>query len=659
MKMEPFHKCRLCLKIGDFCSIFEKDDTTKLSEMVMSFANVQIHEGDGLSDRVCTSCIENLSTAYLFKQQCERIDCLLRKFPDISIDKSDIADYNDLYNKEFQMHTEYVTGENDENSVKAENLNATLSTVCEMSDETDSDMDSIKCVYCSQSYGHYGAHTCHVTCTIEHNNLQQSDSSETLVAADLTPTKSFQPSSPVSNVSEDLNVSCVLCDEKYNNYEDYVIHLNKCLTNVKLHHFVCPVCHDMFSDKLMYLEHLKVAHFKVEDSFSDPGQDCVDFAPIIRKESKPKAVRRIGWSIDDIYQEIECTKIEQKPLHQPSPVPTASPIKNFFSKLGNESFSRQSTPKKVSFRKFIENGKAKTAVYLPFKKYIQNYKLKKKVATYSPINSKTQVTSTIQATFPEFVSDSEYGSPSGTSEESWKMKQNLICACDKKVFMLSENIQDRDRIVAMINELGGVVAENTKMEMLATHFISVLPEDTFTGMMVCALATGKWLLHITFVYDSFRCKKFLQENMYEWMRHPKLVEIDNTSIEVAKAAVYWHSELRDDAQYPFQGKQVVLIMKKKYRQYYQMIFKTLKAKPVTYDPRTPGSCCSADYCFVDMKIIERVKLRFFFHHKVPVFPYQYILVYLLKRGRVNDEHKYLLQDLSNINDKNNYFNNTY
>lgn len=57
-------------------------------------------------------------------------------------------------------------------------------------------------------------------------------------------------------------------------------------------------------------------------------------------------------------------------------------------------------------------------------------------------------------------------------------------------------------------------------------------------------------------------------------------------MEVAKAAVYWHLELEAlNARYPFEGKQIVLIMKKKYRQYYQMIFKTLKAKPVTYDPR--------------------------------------------------------------------------
>ncbi|CAH0722614.1 unnamed protein product, partial [Brenthis ino] len=619
--------------------------------MVMSFANVQIHEGDGLSDRVCTSCIENLSTAYLFKLQCERIDVLLRKFPDIQVEKPAIADYNDLYKQELQMHTVYVNEENDENLVKAScRLDRQLSPCYETSDETDSDIDSVKCVYCNQSYSNYGAHTCHVTCTIEHNQLQQSSSNETLVAADATsvsPAKSSKPTSPTTSASDYINVSCVLCDEKYDGYEDYKMHLNKCTNNVKLHYFVCPVCHEMFTDKLAYLEHLKMFHFKVnDDTLSDPGIDCVDFAPIIVKTRKPKA----GMS--------------ELQLGILACLGATSELERECTNILLESFStssKQSTPKKVSFRKFIENGKAKTAVYLPFRKYIQNYKLKKKVTNYSPINSKTQqVTSRIQACLPEDVSDSDYHSPSGTSEESWKMKQNLICACDKKIFMLSEQIHDRERIVAMINELGGVVAENTKMEMLATHFISVLPNDTLTGMMVCCLATGKWLLHISFIYDSFRCKKFLQEEMYEWMRHPKIVEIDNTSVEVAKAAVYWHSELQTkQATFPFEGKQVILIMKKKYRQYYQMIFKTLKAKPVTYDPRTPGSCCSADYCFVDMKIIERVKLRFFFYHNVPVFPYQYILVYLLKRGHVEDEHKYLLQDCNKINDKDFFLNNTY
>lgn len=673
-------KCRLCLKLGEFCSIFEQDDTIKLSEMVMSFTSIRIYEGDGLSDRVCTSCIENLSTAYLFKQQCERIDSLLRRCPDASLDESSVSDYNDLFNKEFHMHDacdstleEYVSaeGDNSENFFK-DNLDS--NNIQETSDETDSDVDSIKCGGCNESYSKLGTHTCKTTCTIEQNQFQLSSSNETLVASDLMhPVRATQAfllkaNQPLPEIPDRVEVTCLLCDEKYNHYDDYVIHLNKCITNVKLHHYVCPVCHDMFTNKLAYLEHVKVQHFKVVTKervvhytagFVDSGEDCVDFVPSLEKTRRPKAVRRqIGWSIEDIYQEIDCNKnIEEKQI----PTPTSSPLKKFLSKLGNETFSRQSTPKKVSFRKLIESGKEKTSNYLPIQKYIQSFRLKKNANAYSPIKSKLQVSTKVEASLPDMTSDSDYHSPSGTSEESWKLKQNLICACDKKIFMLSENISNRDRIAAMINELGGVVAENTKMEMLATHFIAVLPNDTFTGMMVCSLATGKWLLHVSFIYDSFRCKKFLQESLYEWLKNPKILEIDTTSVEVAKAAVYWHLELDAlSAKYPFEGKQIVLIMKKKYRQYYQMIFKTLKAKPVTYDPRTPGSCCTADYCFVDMKIIERVKLRFFARHNVPVFPYQYILVYLLKRGQVQDEYKYLLQDCKKYSKETMYLlNNTY
>lgn len=65
--------------------------------------------------------------------------------------------------------------------------------------------------------------------------------------------------------------------------------------------------------------------------------------------------------------------------------------------------SSQSTPKRVSFRKFIENGKAKTAVYLPFQKYIQNYKQKKKANGYSPIKGPIQITSKLRASLPAEV----------------------------------------------------------------------------------------------------------------------------------------------------------------------------------------------------------------------------------------------------------------
>ncbi|CAG5053822.1 unnamed protein product [Parnassius apollo] len=72
-------KCRLCLKLGNFYSIFTKDNNLQLAEMVMECARVKIHMGDGLPDKICTECIQKLSSAYIFKQQCERSDQELRR----------------------------------------------------------------------------------------------------------------------------------------------------------------------------------------------------------------------------------------------------------------------------------------------------------------------------------------------------------------------------------------------------------------------------------------------------------------------------------------------------------------------------------------------------------------------------------------------------
>lgn len=254
------------------------------------------------------------------------------------------------------MHANFddsAEGDNDQNCLRASHVDNVYSTNDiaetghEISDETDSDMDSVKCVCCNQSYSTVGAHTCRVQCTIEHNQLQRSSSNETLIASDLSPIiHSLRPVPPVPERPIPVSVSCLLCDDKFDQYEDYVIHLNKCTTNIKLHHFVCPVCHEMFSSKLDYFDHLKIAHYKI--ALVEPsGIDCVDAIPlpVIEKTRRPKAVRRqIGWSVEDIYQEIDCKRVDEKHSEASSPsntlfekkTPTSSPIKNFFSKLGNE-----------------------------------------------------------------------------------------------------------------------------------------------------------------------------------------------------------------------------------------------------------------------------------------------------------------------------------
>ncbi|GBP80840.1 DNA topoisomerase 2-binding protein 1 [Eumeta japonica] len=490
--------------------------------MVMSFTNIQVFEGDGLTDRVCNSCIEKLSSAYLFKIQVEKIDCFLREDFVTSNDreglqKTSTFDYNALINKDIHIHTGYgrIIERDDQNSLKDGNVESKLSDSQSSSDETDTDVASIKCTYCDHSYNSTGVHRCNVTCVVE----------------------THSPGSEGTLVAEGMGEDIVQND------------------------------------------------FKTENHEIDINVDTVDgHMPLNDVRTHKNVRRKIGWSNENIYQEIVFKNPPKKKVVQ---TPTSSPFKAMFARLGNESFS---TPKKISFRKLIEDGKAKTSNYIPFRRYLENYKQKKRTAEIHKL-TKTNLKGVI--------SDSDCGSPSGTSEESWKLKQNLICACDKKIYMLSENLQDRTRICEMITSLGGIVAESTKMEMLATHFISSLPVDACSGMMVCALATGKWLLHSNFVYDSFRSGTFLNEKLYEWIKHPKILELDNTSVEVAKAAVYWHLELTAlCAKFPFEGMQIVLIMKKKYRQYYQMIFKTLKAKPMTYDPRMSQETVTGQFPFL-------------------------------------------------------------
>lgn len=228
--------------------------------------------------------------------------------------------------------------ENEENHSKEPKEFEHYARHFDVSDETDSDIESVRCVYCNGPQSNRGAHKCHVTCTIE-KDAAYTSSSETLVASDTNParqdmqlvTSSAPPDLPP--IPELIPVPCVLCDAKFDDYDAYVLHVNKCTANVKLHHYVCPICHEIYTEKMLYLQHLKDNHFNKNNdtSYLTVSEDCVDnFVSITSEKSRrPTSVRRqIGWSIEDIYQEIDCKPIEKE-------TPSSSPMKAFF-KFGNE-----------------------------------------------------------------------------------------------------------------------------------------------------------------------------------------------------------------------------------------------------------------------------------------------------------------------------------
>ncbi|KAL4707148.1 hypothetical protein ACJJTC_018883 [Scirpophaga incertulas] len=63
--------CQICNEIG---KNFKMND-----DYYFFFTWDQVHEGDGLPDKICSECIQKLSSAFIFKQQCERSDEELRR----------------------------------------------------------------------------------------------------------------------------------------------------------------------------------------------------------------------------------------------------------------------------------------------------------------------------------------------------------------------------------------------------------------------------------------------------------------------------------------------------------------------------------------------------------------------------------------------------
>ncbi|GLV46398.1 uncharacterized protein CBL_20740, partial [Carabus blaptoides fortunei] len=51
-----------------------------LDEMLVSFANIQVCEGDGFPNLMCVQCVLQCSRAYTFKQLCEKSDATLRQY---------------------------------------------------------------------------------------------------------------------------------------------------------------------------------------------------------------------------------------------------------------------------------------------------------------------------------------------------------------------------------------------------------------------------------------------------------------------------------------------------------------------------------------------------------------------------------------------------
>uniref|UniRef100_A0A6P7G3Y1 Zinc finger protein 260-like n=1 Tax=Diabrotica virgifera virgifera TaxID=50390 RepID=A0A6P7G3Y1_DIAVI len=74
--------CRTCLlEKANLKPLFE----ACVANMLMSCSAIQVIQGDGLPNQICTQCLQSVNRAYTFKQLCEKSDMALRSYLSINL----------------------------------------------------------------------------------------------------------------------------------------------------------------------------------------------------------------------------------------------------------------------------------------------------------------------------------------------------------------------------------------------------------------------------------------------------------------------------------------------------------------------------------------------------------------------------------------------
>ncbi|XP_059621870.1 zinc finger protein 271-like isoform X2 [Phlebotomus argentipes] len=105
--------CRLCLKEDDDVrSIFADENGQTFNEIIMTCAQIQVQENDGMPNQVCGMCKVQVQSAFAFRKRTEENDISLRaymvaKYPDkFKESLLDIKSDQDFQNVEFSLSME-------------------------------------------------------------------------------------------------------------------------------------------------------------------------------------------------------------------------------------------------------------------------------------------------------------------------------------------------------------------------------------------------------------------------------------------------------------------------------------------------------------------------------------------------------------------------
>jgi len=113
---------------------------------------------------------------------------------------------------------------------------------------------------------------------------------------------------------------------------------------------------------------------------------------------------------------------------------------------------------------------------------------------------------------------------------SINFSENMTCAMEteNKVFLLTGGVDEKEMEDAC-RSLGGEMRKSQEYDDSCTHLVTV--KVNRSERMLGCIASGRWILHPSYVSDSLKAGLWLQEDKYEW-GNPEVRFIDLASGEV-------------------------------------------------------------------------------------------------------------------------------
>lgn len=173
-----------------------------------------------------------------------------------------------------------------------------------------------------------------------------------------------------------------------------------------------------------------------------------------------------------------------------------------------------------------------------------------------------------------------------------------------KRFIVSSNVENHEEIISMIQSLGGEISNSGESDAISevSHLLSAAVGRS-ERLLVC-LAAGKWVLHPSYILQSHKAGRFLNEEEFEWGNALArcLPSLSSNERELADAVHRWRTATQRGENGPYHGVAAILHVLGEKR---KMLAKLLKAGGGVFvdvmPPYSKEDLSDVTVCFADTR----------------------------------------------------------